>query len=170
MKTIKVGKATLKVNISRTKQSQAKGLMHIKSLPCDHGMVFEYPEEQILNFWMKNTTIPLSIAFIDKNSQIIEIRDMDPMSEKRISSSEPAQYALETNKGWFDGNNIKVGDSVTGLKAREIKIRVLKLPVEAKALAKNVEDKLVAMTKAAINPKTNYDSDTSGLNTTVKAK
>ncbi len=153
MKTIQINNAPLKVTTMKTKASQAKGLMHFRSLACNYGALFEYPSERILKFWMKNTTIPLSIAFIDKQHKIIEIVDMEPLSEKLIKSSVPAMWALETNQGWFADNKIKIGDKVEGLFSRGIKIRVLKLPPKAQAVAKKVEDALVAMTKQALGGK-----------------
>ena len=153
MKTIKIGKASLEVAVSKSRAAQKRGLMYIKSLPCNHGMLFEYPKEQKLTFWMKNTKIPLSIAFIDKNKKIIEIQDMDPYDEKKISSEGKAKWALETNQGWFEKNNITVGDSMLLSESRMIKIKIVKLPPEAEALAKKIEDVLTKMITKAVEAK-----------------
>ena len=117
MKTIKVGNKALKVKLAITPEQQRQGLMNVQGmppteLPENEGMLFIYKREEILSFWMKNTTLPLSIAFIDKKYNITEIRDMEPKRMDSIRSAEPAHYALEVNKGWFDRNNIKVGDKV----------------------------------------------------------
>ena len=117
MPTIKVGDKSLKVSLAITPEQQKRGLMNIvgmppRVLPENEGMLFIYRREEILSFWMKNTTLPLSIAFIDKDYNITELRDMQPSGLDRVRSAKPAQYALEVNRGWFTKNNIKVGDKV----------------------------------------------------------
>jgi uncharacterized membrane protein (UPF0127 family) len=103
---------TIKVEVARTEREQEKGLMFRERLGKDEGMLFVYGEEETLSFWMKNTRIPLSIAFIDKKGKIVDIQDMEPFSLQTHASSSPAKYALETNQGWFKRNGIHVGDSV----------------------------------------------------------
>ena len=100
------------VEIARTEKEKAQGLMFRSKLAENEGMLFIYEQEEILSFWMKNTFIPLSIAFIDGHGQIIDIQDMQPFSLDTHRSARPAQYALEVNKGWFQKNGIKVGDVV----------------------------------------------------------
>ncbi len=117
MPTIKVKDKTLKVKLAITPAQQRQGLMNVQGmpptkLPENEGMLFIYRREEILSFWMKNTTLPLSIAFIDKKGNITEIRDMEPRGMDSIRSAKPAHYALEVNKGWFDRNSIKIGDKV----------------------------------------------------------
>ena len=117
MPTIKVKDKTLKVRLAITPAQQRQGLMNVQGmgptkLPENEGMLFIYRREEILSFWMKNTTLPLSIAFIDKKGNITEIRDMEPMGMDSVRSAKPAQYALEVNRGWFTKNNIKIGDKV----------------------------------------------------------
>tara|TARA_B100001564_G_C20104399_1_gene430678 strand:+ start:107 stop:520 length:414 start_codon:yes stop_codon:yes gene_type:complete len=129
MATIKVKDKTLKVKLAITPAQQRQGLMNIHGmsptkLPENSGMLFVYQREEVLSFWMKNTTLPLSIAFIDKNGAITEIRDMTPMGLDSVRSAKPAQYALEVNKGWFDKNNIKVGDKVNFGFGRTIRISI----------------------------------------------
>jgi uncharacterized membrane protein (UPF0127 family) len=75
-------------------------------------MLFVYEREGMLSFWMKNTRLPLSIAFIDKNGRIVDIQDMQPFSLESHISAYPARYALEMNRGWFAKEGIKVGDLV----------------------------------------------------------
>lgn len=125
MKTqqIYIGDAKLSVQIARTGQEQAQGLQNISNLGKDKGMLFSYPQTKILAFWMKNTTIPLSIAFIGENKRIFQIEDMIPLSEKSIKSNKPAMYALEVNKGWFKDNNVKVGDLIK-LQASSKSVRI----------------------------------------------
>ena len=86
--------------------------MNRDSLPEDHGMLFVYPEEQILSFWMRNTRIPLDIAFIDRNGFILEIQQMQPHDDKSHASKQPAMYALEVRLGWFEDHEVEPGDRV----------------------------------------------------------
>jgi uncharacterized membrane protein (UPF0127 family) len=129
MKTIKVGNKTLKVKLAITPEQQMKGLMNVQGqaptkLPENEGMLFVYRREEILSFWMKNTTLPLSIAFIDKKGIITEIRDMEPLGMDSVKSAKPAQYALEVNRGWFSKNNIKIGTKVSFGFGRTVRISI----------------------------------------------
>ncbi len=108
-----INRKALKVEIADTAKKREKGLMDKKSLPENEGMLFIFEEPKILHFWMKNTSIPLSIAFINENFEIIQIEDMYPYDIVNIHSSKaPAKYALEVNQGWFERNNIKVGSKI----------------------------------------------------------
>jgi uncharacterized membrane protein (UPF0127 family) len=89
------------------------GLAYRDELASDRGMLFVYPREQVLRFWMKNTRIDLSIAYLDSDGSILEIHDMNSDDPYRQTiSMQPARYALEVNQGWFADNGIKVGDRV----------------------------------------------------------
>ncbi len=116
--TLSFRKVQCTAEVARTPEERSKGLMHRKSMPEDSGMLFIYPENRIPAFWMKNTLIPLSIAFIDPGGMIIDIQDMEPETEDHHSPPSRIGYALEMNKGWFEHNGIKVGDSVRGLPVR----------------------------------------------------
>jgi uncharacterized membrane protein (UPF0127 family) len=109
---ISVGSAVLWVEIASTPEAQTRGLMFRKSLPWDRGMLFVYEKPQHLDFWMKNTTIPLDIAFISADGMITEILPLTPLSEKTCSSRSLALYALEVNRGWFRKKGVKVGDKI----------------------------------------------------------
>lgn len=88
-----------------------RGLMNRDKMDPDAGMLFVFPRPQVLRFWMKNTRIPLSIAFMDPSRKILNLRDMEPFDEKtRHHSDGVALYALEVNKGWFAAHNVKPGD------------------------------------------------------------
>jgi hypothetical protein len=109
----------IKVELAITEEERVQGLKYRNALSPDTGMLFIYPQENILSFWMEDTTLPLSIAFIKSNGVIVDIKDMQPLSLDIIRSSTPAQYALEIAQGWFQQNQIKVGDAVifsSGLK------------------------------------------------------
>jgi uncharacterized protein len=102
----------IRVEVVRTEQEKAKGLMFREKLGKDEGMIFVYGREEHLSFWMKNTRIPLSIAFLDKTGKIVDIQDMVPFSLQTHVSALPARYALEVNQGWFKENGISVGDGI----------------------------------------------------------
>jgi uncharacterized membrane protein (UPF0127 family) len=105
--------------VAATPERRSLGLMNRFSLQPDHGMifVFDYPEPQA--FWMKNTFIPLSIAFVAPDGKIINIDEMQPHDESTHTSRRPALYAIEMRKGWFTERGIKSGDVVTGLPERK---------------------------------------------------
>jgi len=98
--------------VARTEHERANGLMNRKSLKENHGMLFAYDHDEKLSFWMKNTSIPLSIAFISKEGTIKEIADMTPYSIKTIESRHSVRYALEVTQGTFEKLGIGVGDRV----------------------------------------------------------
>ena len=87
-----------------------RGLMGRDSLPRDSGMYFQYDEPGVRTFWMSNTRIPLSIAFIRADGVITSIEDMEPFDETPVSSSAVVKDALEMNEGWFADNGIRAGD------------------------------------------------------------
>lgn len=112
---IKIKKNEIDVEVSSNDSSRALGLMHRVMLPENSGMLFVFPASEYRSFWMKNTYIPLSIAYIDKDDRILEIKDMIPHDAVSVSSSKPAVYALEMNIGWFERNSIVPGDKVSGI-------------------------------------------------------
>ncbi|HUN67673.1 MAG TPA: DUF192 domain-containing protein [Burkholderiales bacterium] len=95
--------------------TRMEGLMHRKSMPQGAGMVFVFDETATHCMWMKNTLIPLSVAFIDEGGAIINIADMQPQTEQSHCAARPARYALEMNKGWFAQRGIKPGAKLRGL-------------------------------------------------------
>jgi uncharacterized membrane protein (UPF0127 family) len=112
--TVKVGAHPLKVEVV-TGDQVYRGLMFREKLGRDEGMLFIYSEPSYLSMWMKNTLIPLSVAFLDAQGVILNIHDMEPKTEDPHVSAGPAIYAIEVNKGWFAAKNVKAGDKVTGL-------------------------------------------------------
>jgi uncharacterized membrane protein (UPF0127 family) len=100
------------VEVAKTTAERAKGLMGRKHLGQEEGMFFIFETEDYHAFWMKDTFIPLSIAFIDKSGRIVEIADMKPLSLDSHSPPKPILYALEMKKGWFSTKGIRVGDIV----------------------------------------------------------
>lgn len=110
---IKVGQTNLWVEVADRPDSREQGLMFRKILPGDEGMLFIFDYPQMQSFWMKNTYLPLDIAFVSKEGRIINILTMKPLDEDpRYRSVSPAQYVIEANAGWFENNGIKAGDRV----------------------------------------------------------
>jgi uncharacterized membrane protein (UPF0127 family) len=104
--------AIIKAEIARTQEERSQGLMFREKLPDGEGMIFIFERDEILSFWMKNTYIPLSIAYIASDGRIIDIKDMYPLDLSPVSSSRYVRYALEVPQGWFSGKGIKSGDIV----------------------------------------------------------
>ncbi len=103
---------TVNAEIAKTSADREKGFMYRKNIPDGTGMLFVFEKDQILNFWMKNTPHPLSIAYIDYKGVIRDILDMKPMTTTSITSSVSVRYALEVPQGWYKKNNIQVGDKI----------------------------------------------------------
>jgi len=101
--------------IARTQEQRSLGLMNRFSLQPDHGMLFVFERAEPLAFWMKNTYIPLSIAFIAPDGRIVNIEDMKPQTEDSHWSKGPALFALEMKKGWFQERGIGAGAEVRGI-------------------------------------------------------
>jgi hypothetical protein len=111
--TIRIGSVTAEVELAFTPQEQAQGLMYRTHMHEDHGMLFVYRKPEFLAFWMENTRIPLSIAFIKPDGTIDVIRDMEPLNTTpRYRSKHQCQFALEANQGWFSRHGVQVGDRV----------------------------------------------------------
>jgi hypothetical protein len=111
--TLTVGEETLNVEYAKTFEQRARGLMFRKSLCEDCGMFFKFESPRFAGMWMKNTFIPLDVAFIDRNGVITDIKPLTPHSLESVGSSKEVLYALEMNQGWFAENEIKVGDQIT---------------------------------------------------------
>lgn len=112
---LRVADQTLTVEIAATPQAMARGLMFREHMPEAHGMLFIWPGDQVIAMWMKNTLIPLSVAFIDRDFRVLNIADMEPHSLRTHPSHGPARYALEVNQGWFDRHGIEAGTRVDDL-------------------------------------------------------
>ncbi|MDQ3923290.1 MAG: DUF192 domain-containing protein [Actinomycetota bacterium] len=102
----------VEVEIADDYAERQRGLMERTELAENAGMLFVFDREQQLSFWMRNTLIPLSIAYIDAEERIIDIQNMQPLDETGHPSAEPAMYALEVNQGFFDERGVRVGDGV----------------------------------------------------------
>jgi uncharacterized membrane protein (UPF0127 family) len=109
------GMHRIQAEVADNMGARMTGLMHRKSMAPNAGMVFVFEENASHCMWMKNTLIPLSVAFIDEAGTIINIADMQPHSEQSHCAARPARYALEMNKGWFAQRGVKPGEKLRGL-------------------------------------------------------
>lgn len=115
--TLTIGKHKAMAEIAINPEQRAIGLMHRFSLKPDHGMLFVFERPEAQGFWMRNTYVPLSIAFIAADGRIVNIEDMRPQTEDTHYSKGPALYALEMRKGWFAERGIGPGATVEGIAA-----------------------------------------------------
>lgn len=113
--TLTIGGVAIQVEVAATDDARERGLMYRGEMPEDHGMIFVYRASRVLSFWMHNTYLPLSIAFISDDGTILQIEDMDPLDDTIHRSRQPARYALEMNQGWFRANDVAPGARVEGL-------------------------------------------------------
>ena len=116
--TLRIGGHPLKVEVAATDEQRMQGLMFREKLGRDDGMLFIFDQPAYQAMWMKNTLIPLSVAYLDAQGAILNILDMEPQTLDSHMSAGPSIYAIETNKGWFAGKKLKAGDKVTGLPKR----------------------------------------------------
>jgi uncharacterized protein len=112
---LSAGMHRIRAEVAADYGSRMTGLMHRPSMPQGAGMLFIFEESAVQCMWMKNTLIPLSVAFIDEAGRIINIADMTPHSEQSHCASRPARYALEMNRGWFEARGIKPGIRLGGI-------------------------------------------------------
>jgi uncharacterized membrane protein (UPF0127 family) len=99
----------LLVEIADTPEERARGLMFREQLPEDRGMLFVFEHDTTSGFWMKDTLIPLTVAFVAVDGRVIDIQDMEPLSEETHFPSGPYRYAVEANQGWFQRHQVLPG-------------------------------------------------------------
>lgn len=112
---LRAGEHRIQAEVASTGPQRAQGLMYRDSLPAGHGMLFVFPMPGRHCFWMKNTRIPLSIAFIDDEGTIIGLADMAPRQERSHCPPAAVRYALEMTQGWFESRHIHPGDRIQPL-------------------------------------------------------
>ena len=105
----------IEAEVAADAQNRQVGLMNRKAMPPQRGMLFVFTEKNTHCMWMRNTFIPLSVAFIDEEGVIINIEDMQPQTEDNHCAKVPARYALEMNLGWFSQRGIKPGTKLGGI-------------------------------------------------------
>jgi uncharacterized protein len=112
---LSAGMHLIRAEVAADFATRARGLMHRESLGANAGMLFVFEQPEIQCMWMKNTLIPLSVAFLDERGAILNIADMEPRSERTHCAARPASYALEMNRGWFSARGIKPGMRLGGI-------------------------------------------------------
>ena len=115
---LNAGMHLIRAEVVSDPATRAQGLMHRKSLAQNAGMLFIFDERAPHCMWMKNTLVPLSVAFIDERGSIVNIADMEPHSEASHCAAQPVKYALEMNRGWFAARGIKPGARLGGVPPR----------------------------------------------------
>jgi len=101
--------------VAATDPTRVRGLMYRQALPANHGMLFVFEGKSIQCMWMKNTLIPLSVAYIADDGSIVNVEDMKPQTEDSHCAKRPVRFALEMNKGWFASKGVKPGAKLRGL-------------------------------------------------------
>jgi len=112
---LNAGIYVIQAEVASTMTTRAQGLMQRKAMAQSSGMVFIFDESDLHCMWMKNTLIPLSVAFIDEQGAIVNIADMQPLDETSHCALRPVRYALEMNQGWFKKRGIGPGTTIQGL-------------------------------------------------------
>ena len=112
---LRIGMHRIDAQVAQTPQTREIGLMHRQSMPNQEGMLFVFERADMVCFWMKNTLIPLSAAFIADDGRIVNIADMAPQTTQAHCTKEPVRLVLEMNKGWFAQRGIGPGSRISGL-------------------------------------------------------
>ena len=105
----------VEAEVAYTEQTRELGLMRRRTMAAWHGMLFVFPQSAGHCMWMRNTLLPLSVAFIDRDGKIINIEDMQPQTENNHCAARPARYALEMNLNWFKSRGLHAGTTINGL-------------------------------------------------------
>jgi uncharacterized membrane protein (UPF0127 family) len=112
--TLKVGMHSIRAQLALTPQQRQIGLMFRRDMPNHEGMLFVFDQESPQCFWMRNTLIPLSIAFLADDGTVVNLADMKPQSDDSHCSSKPVRFVLEMNQGWFAKRGVKPGTRING--------------------------------------------------------
>ncbi|CAA2104665.1 DUF192 domain-containing protein [Variovorax paradoxus] len=111
---LSIGLYKIDTQIAQTPRQREIGLMFRKEMPQAEGMIFVFEQPATQCFWMRNTILPLTAAFVADDGRIVNLVDMQPMTENSHCSLEPVRYVLEMNQGWFAKKNIKKGAKIGG--------------------------------------------------------
>lgn len=115
VKELTAGAHRIEAEVAANNAARMRGLMQRKSMPVQRGMLFVFERDARHCMWMKNTYLPLSVAFLDAQGRILNIEEMQPHSEDQHCAAQPARYALEMNAGWFAKRGIEQGDRIGGI-------------------------------------------------------
>ena len=105
----------IEAEVAASPGDRATGLMHREKMPAQHGMVFVFAGDGLHCMWMRNTLLPLSVAFLDARGVILNVEDMKPQTLDNHCAKKPARFALEMNGGWFAARGLKAGDAIGGI-------------------------------------------------------
>jgi uncharacterized membrane protein (UPF0127 family) len=108
------GMHQIDAQVAATPDQRATGLMYRKQMPQHEGMLFAFEQPSVQCFWMKNTLLPLTAAFVADDGEVVNLEDMKPLSTESHCSAKPVRYVLEMNQGWFAKRGIKAGTRLTG--------------------------------------------------------
>ena len=111
---LSAGMHLIDTQVARTNAQRQTGLMHRPSMPQTEGMLFVFDEPATQCFWMKNTLLPLTAAFVADDGRIVNLANMKPQTTDSHCSTQPVRYVLEMNQGWFDKKGIKAGSKLGG--------------------------------------------------------
>lgn len=111
---LSIGMHRINAQLASTQSQRQTGLMHRRQMPAHEGMLFVFEDDGVQCFWMRNTLIPLTAAFIDAQGRIVNLADMQPLDESSHCSSAPVRYVLEMNQGWFAQRHIGAGHRLKG--------------------------------------------------------
>lgn len=112
--TLSAGMHLIQAQVAATPQQRAVGLMFRKDMPVNEGMLFAFEQASEQCFWMKNTLLPLTAAFVADDGTIVNLADMQPQSQVSHCSTKPVRFVLEMNQGWFDKRGLKAGSKLSG--------------------------------------------------------
>ena len=105
----------IEAEVAADQANRMQGLMQRRSMAANQGMLFVFPQADRHCMWMRNTLLPLSVAFLDEQGRILNIEDMKPQTDTSHCAAGPARFALEMNLGWFSGKGLKAGQRINGV-------------------------------------------------------
>ncbi len=111
---LRAGMFRIDAQVASRPHERQIGLMHRQSMPAHEGMLFAFPQPAVQCFWMKNTLLPLTAAFVADDGRIVNLADMQPLDERSHCSKEPVRFVLEMNQGWFATKGLEAGSRLTG--------------------------------------------------------
>lgn len=111
---MRIGMYRIEAQVAHTYESRQTGLMYRQSMPAHEGMLFAFPQPGVQCFWMRNTVLPLTAAFVADDGTIVNLADMQPLRDDSHCSAKPVRFVLEMNQGWFAQRGIKAGAKISG--------------------------------------------------------
>ncbi len=119
---LRAGMHRVVAQVAQTPDQRATGLMHVRQMPIHEGMLFVFEEPGTQCFWMRNTLLPLSIAFLADDGTIVNLADMQPLDDTSHCSTKPVRFALEMNQSWFAKRGMKTGSQLLGAPFRPVRV------------------------------------------------